>query len=117
MHLAIGSPKTAAKARPRKATSGVGRYDASQYAIDEINTYIAVRDGLLEEAEESATQAKVERLALANEFVESCLRPARRPYQAQCLQEMDATRERRRCEAVKIRIEKLREQLSAAQKK
>ncbi len=117
MPVAIVSPKIVSRAGFRKMASGVGHYDSSQYAIDEINAYIAVRDGLLDDAEKVATPAKLERLALANEFVESCLKPARPPYQAQCLQETDAVRERKRCDAVKIRIEKLREQLPTAPSK
>ena len=116
MPLAIDSPKGASKVRHPKAAGGIGHYNASQHAIDEINAYIAVRDGLLDDAEKVATPAKIERLALANQFVESCLRPARPPYQAQCLQETDAARERKRCDAVKIRIAKLREQPPASQK-
>lgn len=114
MPLAISAAKSPSQTKRREVAHGGGRYDASQYASDEIKAYIAVRDGLLEETKELLTPAKLDRLALANEFVESCLRPARRPYQAQCLQETDAARERKRCEAVKIRIDQLRRQLPAA---
>ena len=91
--------------RPAKGASGES---GSTQAVEEINAYIAVRDVLLVEAEEVTTPARLDRLTIANEFVETCLRPARPPYQAQCLTETDAIRERKRCAAVKVRIAKLR---------
>jgi|SRR5438067_823129 len=65
----------------------------SKSAADEINAYIAIRDNLLLEAEEITTRIRLDRLAVANELVETCLRPARSPYEAQCLAENDAVRE------------------------
>jgi len=91
--------------RPAKGASGES---GSKQAIEEINAYIAVRDVLLVEAEEVTAPARLDRLTVANEFVETCLRPARPPYQAQCLTETDAIRERKRCAAVKVRIAELR---------
>jgi hypothetical protein len=91
--------------RPAKGASGES---GSKQAIEEINAYIAVRDVLLVEAEEVTAPARLDRLTIANEFVETCLRPARPPYQAQCLTETDAIRERKRCAAVKVRIAELR---------
>jgi hypothetical protein len=84
----------------------------SQYAVDEINAYIAIRDNLLAEAEATTTSANVRRLSLANDFVRSCLRPAQSPYKAQYLPERDADRERKRCAAVKIRIAELDTQIA-----
>jgi hypothetical protein len=80
----------------------------SAYSVAEINAYIAIRDQLLDEAEKLHSAAKLASTALANDFVEGCLKPARSPYEAQCLQEMDAVRERERCEAIRIRIAELR---------
>jgi len=91
--------------RPAKGASGES---GSKQAIEEINAYIAVRDVLLVEAEEVTAPARLDRLTVANEFVETCLRPARPPYQAQCLTETVAIRERKRCAAVKVRIAELR---------
>jgi hypothetical protein len=85
-------------------TSGESR---SKQAVEEINAYIAVRGVLLVEAEEVTTRARLDRLTIANEFVETCLRPARSPYEAQCLAEIDAIRERKRCASVKVRIAEL----------
>jgi len=79
----------------------------SVYSIAEINAYIAIRDQLLAEAEELRTRAKLASTALANEFVEGCLQPGRPPYEAQCLPESDATRERKRCQSVRERIVEL----------
>ena len=81
----------------------------SAYSIAEINAYIAIRDQLLDEAEKLHTTAKISSTALANDFVEGCLKPARAPYEAECLPEMDAIRERKRCEAVRNRIAALRD--------
>ena len=80
----------------------------SVYSVAEINAYIAIRDQLLAEAEELHSGAKISSTALANDFVEGCLKPARSPYEAQCLPESDAVRERKRCEVVRDRIEQLR---------
>jgi hypothetical protein len=79
----------------------------SQHVVDEINAYIAIRDELLAEAEQIMTRAKIDSVTVANDFVATCLKPARPPYQAQCLPETDAVRERRRCETVKARIREL----------
>jgi hypothetical protein len=80
----------------------------SKYAIGEINAYIAIRDELLMEAEELRTRAKLDSVIVANDFVATCLKPARPPYQAQFLPETAAVRERARCQAVKNRVAELR---------
>ena len=107
MPLALISTKPAKReSKPNPiVTSDFG----SVYSVAEINAYIAIRDQLLEEAERLHTTEKVASTALANDFVEGCLRPGRSPYEAQCLPESDAVRERKRCEAVRARIEQLRE--------
>lgn len=79
--------------------------------IAEIKAYIAIRDDLLAEAEQLKTRAKIDSLAVANDFVRSCLKPARPPYESQCLPEADAVHERKRCEAVRTRIAELRSQI------
>jgi len=81
----------------------------SAYSITEINAYIAIRDQLLDEAERLHTAAKLASTTLANDFVDGCLKPGRTPYEAQCLSESDAARERKRCEAVRARIAALRD--------
>ncbi len=81
----------------------------SAYSALEINAYIAIRDQLLDEAERLHTTAKLASTALANDFVEGCLKPGRPPYEAQSLPESDAARERKRCEAVRERLTELRE--------
>ena len=91
--------------RPATRARGESR---SKQAVEEINAYIAVRDLLLVETEEITTRARLDRLTISNEFVETCLRPARSPYQTQCLAETHAIRERKRCAAVKVRIAELR---------
>jgi hypothetical protein len=92
---------------PRPAT-GNQRREQFKASVEEINAYIAVRDVYLVEAEEVTTRARLDRLAIANECVETCLGPARSPYEAQCLAETDAIRERKRCVALKGRIAELR---------
>jgi len=81
----------------------------SAYSVAEINAYIAIRDQLLNDAEKLHSTAKLASAALANDFVEGCLKPARSPYEAQCFPENDAIRERKRCEAVRVRIAELRD--------
>ena len=79
----------------------------SSAAIEEINAYIAVRDHALADAERVPTRGTLDRALLANEFVESCLRPVRSPYQAQALPESAAANERARCAAAKMRLAQL----------
>jgi hypothetical protein len=107
MPLAIDSILPAAK-RESRPTPTISSAFGSVYSVAEINAYIVIRDQLLAEAEELHSSAKLASTALANDFVEGCLKPARTPYEAQCLPESDAMRERKRCEAVRERIAKLR---------
>jgi hypothetical protein len=111
MPLATDStlPSTKREARPAPTlNSAVG----SVYSVAEINAYIAIRDQLLAEAEKHQSTAKLASTALANDFVEGCLKPARSPYETQCLPESDAVRERQRCETVRARIAQLRKSAS-----
>jgi hypothetical protein len=108
MPLAISSTKPATKPESRRSTTTLSPTFGSAYSVAEINAYIAIRDQLLAEAEEVRTTAKISSTALANDFVLGCLQPMRSPYEAQCLSETDAARERTRCEAVRDRIAQLR---------
>ena len=108
MPLAINSTKPATKPESRRSTTTLSSAFGSAYSVTEINAYIAIRDQLLAEAEEVRTKAKLSSTALANDFVLGCLQPMRSPYEAQCLPETDAVRERKRCEAVRDRIAQLR---------
>ena len=99
---------TISPARTRSASSN----KVSSEAIDEINAYIAVRDLSLAEAERIPTRGTVDRALLANEFVESCLRPVRSPYGAQALPESSAADQRRRCAAAKARLVQLSARVS-----
>jgi hypothetical protein len=76
----------------------------TSYIVDEINAYIVIRDIALAEAEIATTAVNLERARIANDFVETCLKPARPPYELQSLPEADAVRERGRCQAVRARI-------------
>jgi hypothetical protein len=107
MPLAISSTIPAAKPKARTAIT-ISSAFGSAYSAAEINAYIAIRDQLLAEAEEVPTSAKLASTGLANDFVQGCLQPARSPYEAQCLPEADAIRERKRCEAVRNRLAELR---------
>jgi hypothetical protein len=100
-------PEAKSKKDARKSVNQANRRIDSEYALEEIAAYIAIRDGLLSEAEKAATCESLRRVATANDFVETCLRPARSPYEAQFLAEADAARERKRCEMVKVRIAQL----------
>jgi len=105
VHLAAA---TKATSRSKLGNSKITQAATSPYNISEINKFIAIRDYLLSEAETSKTQEQINRASLANEVVETCLRPPRHPYEAQSLPEADAIRERKRCLAAKSRIAKLR---------
>jgi hypothetical protein len=109
--LAFRSAPPAAKPESRHLAKTLSPTFGSAYSVAEINAYIAIRDQLLAEAEELRTATKLASTALANDFVLGCLQPARSPYQAQCLPEDDAIRERKRCEAIRDRIAQLREAL------
>ena len=108
MPLATSSTIPAAKAKARAAITFSSAF-GSAYSVAEINAYIAIRDQLLAEAEELRTATKLASTGLANDFVQGCLEPARSPYQAQCLPEDDAIRERKRCKVVRDRLAQLRD--------
>lgn len=80
----------------------------SQHASSEINAYIAIREDLLAEAEQVPTCAKLDSVAVANDFVETCLRSPRPAYKAQHLPPVEAISEQKRCEEVRDRIVQLR---------
>ena len=98
--------------RSKPGTLKVTEPKSSAYIISEINAFIAIRDYLLTEAEASKTREQINRASLANQVVETCLRPPRHPYEAQFLPEADAIRERKRCQAAESRIAKLRAKVS-----
>lgn len=106
--LAAVFEHTVSPARTRTPSSN----KVSSEAIEEINAYIAVRDQSLADAERVPTRGTVDRALLANEFVESCLRPVRTPYQAQALPEPTAVNERQRCAAAKARLAQLSARVS-----
>jgi len=110
MPLASRPIKFPSRSKLRKTRSP--RQIGSLNVIAEIKAYIAIRDGLLAEAEQLKTWAKIDSLAVANDFVQSCLKAAPPPYESQCLPEADAVRERERCEAVRSRIAELRSQIA-----
>lgn len=107
MPLAISSSIPAANPESRRAAKTLSPTFGSAYSVAEISAYIAIRDQLLAEAEELHTRTKLASTALANDFVRGCLQLARAPYEAQCLPETDAVRERKRCDAVRNRIAQL----------
>jgi hypothetical protein len=112
MPLATSSTIPAAKPESRRSATTLSPTFGSAYSIAEINAYIAIRDELLAEAEELRAPAKIASTVLANDFVLGCLQPARPPYEAQCLPEEDAIRERKRCETVRNRIAQLRDNVA-----
>ena len=110
---AIVTVKPVAERQVRTATAGA-RAAGSEHAFAEIHAYIAIRDRLLEKAEQVRTESSLDRVSDANEFVTNCLKPARSPYDTQHLPEAEAARERKRCEAIRVRIDRLRNQLAHA---
>ncbi len=113
MQLAAPLPKIASRAA-KANLAFASAADTSHTASAEIGAYISIRERLLADAEEQRSPSVLDRAAIANNFVAACLKPARSPYQAQCLPEAEAARERKRCEAVKTRISRLRETLAHA---
>jgi hypothetical protein len=85
----------------------------STYIVDEIRAYATIRDLALGEAERITNSLNLERARIANDFVENSLKPARTSYESQRLPEGDASRERQRCKAVKVRLSLLRAHLAA----
>jgi hypothetical protein len=85
----------------------------STYIADEIRAYATIRDLALAEAERITNTLNLERARIANDFVEDALKPARTPYENQHLPGGDATRERQRCKAVKVRLSLLHAHLAA----
>jgi hypothetical protein len=85
----------------------------TSYVVDEIHAYAVIRDIAVAEAEKEPSSVNLERARIANDFVKNCLKPARSPYEAQHLPEIDAARERGRCQAVKVRLALLRAHLDA----
>ena len=101
------SAATPSKTRkPQKPTVSLPKIPL--YAAKEINAYIEIRDQLLAEAEKIRTPAKLDSVLIANDFVAGCLKPARSPYEMQCLPEAQAEEERKRCAAVSNRVAILR---------
>jgi hypothetical protein len=107
MQLSHASPPKAIFRKWLPKSHKPAKAKISQGAIAEIQAYITIRDQFLSEAEKFTTDATLHRACIANDVVETCLKTARSPYEAQHLPEDDANRERKRCEAVKIRIGKL----------
>jgi hypothetical protein len=89
------------------------RHAMSTYIADEIRAYGVIRDLALAEAERVPNSLNLQRVRIANDFVENALKPARTPYENQHLPEGDATRERQRCEAVRVRVSLLQAHLLA----
>ena len=111
----------AARTSDRKLREGRGQCGpsnlaktGSKKARDEIQAYVAIRDLLLNDAEVTTTVESLRRATIANEFVETCLRPPRSPYEAQSLEQRHAARELERCCAAKMRIATLQQKLSHA---
>ena len=113
--MALATKSRQRPSRSHSSTShSAARFHASHGALEEIKAYIAVRDRLLEEAEQGLTESALERLILANRFLASCLKPARAPYHAQSPPEADALRELKRCRAIDVRIAEMRARPAAA---
>src|SRR6266480_405149 len=101
------------RTKTRPATWSSTRHAMSTYIADEIRAYATIRDLALAEAEKLTNLLNLQRVRIANDFVEDALKPARPPYESQHLPEGDAARERQRCEAVKVRLSLLHAHLAA----
>jgi hypothetical protein len=106
-----GPAKWFAKSNSKSPAAASTRDDGStysQYIVDEINTYIAIRDLRVAEAELSPTAENLRQAMLTNDFVETCLRRPQVVYAAQHLPEVQASFERKRCAVLKARLAELR---------
>ncbi len=111
--LAVVSGKTFAQ-RTAPAPDAAEWKGGATAATHEVYAYVAVRDVLLAEAEEQPASATIDSVSIANELVETFLRPARPPYEVQSLPENEAVPQRQRCQAVRVRLAQLRSQLARA---
>jgi hypothetical protein len=105
MEFTVESLKQVSRAKTKTAASQM--QVGGDYAVEEINAYIAVRDELLREAERTRSRAKLDSVKVANNFIVGCLRPSRGLYASQCLPENDAVRERERCASIDARLAEL----------
>src|SRR4051812_34987123 len=100
--------------RTKAATNWTStRHAMSTYIGDEIRAYAVIRELALAEAEKFTNSLNLERVRIANDFVENALKPARPPYERQHLPAGDAAREHQRCEAVKGRLSLLHAHLES----
>lgn len=104
MHVAAPSSRVLAR---KHRQSLAGPRASSRHTAEVVSAYIAIRDRLLEEVGKIATPEKLNRLAIANDLVLACLKPARAPYEAQFLSESEAARERNRCNAIQGKVANL----------
>ena len=98
-------------ATTRKAVGGTTPSPDTTCAV-EIHACLAARNLLLREAEANPTDANLRRAATASDFAEDCLRSAHAPYEEQALPEDEAAWERQHCEAIKVRLARLRAEAS-----
>jgi hypothetical protein len=85
----------------------------STYIADEIRAYATIRDLALAEAERVTNPLNLDRVRIANDFVENALKTPPGPYKSQHLPEGEAVHERQRCEAAKVRLALLQAHLAA----
>src|SRR5438445_11345743 len=62
-------------AKLRRPATGNKRRAQFIASVEEIKAYIALRDVTVVEAEDVTTRASLDRLTIANELVDTCLRP------------------------------------------
>lgn len=103
---AVARSKTISKTAQKNTAAPASDY--SQFLIDEINAYIAIRDSRVATAEQSPTRENLRQAMLTNDFVETCLKRPQVVYAAQHLPEPDAAFERKRCAVVKARLAELK---------
>jgi hypothetical protein len=109
LHTAGRSAKSFSKGNRKNSPPGstAGSSVESRPTVDEINSYIAIRDLRMATVERSTTPENLRLASLANDFVETCLERPPLVYAAQYLPETSAAFERKRCLAVSKRIAEL----------
>jgi hypothetical protein len=106
-HSSKSFSKRSHKNSQATSTAGAGPVDLPP-TVDEINSYVAIRDMRIAAAEQRTTPENLRLASLANDFVETCLQRPHSVYAAQYLPEQSAAFERKRCAAVNTRIAELR---------
>lgn len=114
LHAVQRPKKKTSKTRSSTKSTTSGDAKPSQYILNEINAYVAIRDMRVAAAERDASPENLRQATLANDFVELCLSRPQIVYAAQYLPNASASFERERCVKIKALIAALQANGGAA---